>query len=84
MTANAFSTDSIPLPLDTKDAEPINIEKIHSEIYKEPKDAYYTQNPFAVFSSETGLDFNISMDEAKNIAANNVDTCTIPLKNTLS
>lgn len=80
MTANAFSTDAIPLPLDTKDAEPINIEKIHSEIYKEPKDAYYTQNPFAVFSSETGLDFNISMDEAKNIAANSVDTCTIPLK----
>ena len=35
--------------------------------YKEPVNAYYTQNPFTVYPSENGLDFNISLDEAKNI-----------------
>ena len=35
----------------------INIDKIYSEIYKEPVDAYYTQEPYAVYPSENGLDF---------------------------
>ena len=32
----------------------IDIDAIHNEIYKEPKNAYYTQNPFSVYPSENG------------------------------
>ena len=49
----------------SKQPSEINIEKIYNEIYKEPVDAYYTQDPFAVYPSENGLDFAISLDEAK-------------------
>ena len=71
----------IEITVKTQNPEPINIEKIHEEIYKEPVDAYYTQNPFTIYPSENGLDFNVSMDEAKNIIGNGTDTeYTIPLK----
>ena len=71
----------IEITVKTQNPEPINIEKIHEEIYKEPVDAYYTQNPFTIYPSENGLDFNVSMDEAKNIIGNGTNTeYTIPLK----
>lgn len=57
----------IEITVKSQTPDPIDIEKIHNEIYKEPVNAYYTQNPFTVYPSENGLDFNISLDEAKNI-----------------
>ena len=36
----------IELPVREADPEPINLEKIRKEIYKEPKDAYIEENPF--------------------------------------
>lgn len=59
--------NAIEITVKTQAPDPIDIEKIHNEIYKEPVNAYYTQNPFTVYPSENGLDFNISLDEAKNI-----------------
>ena len=71
----------IEITVKTQNPEPINIEKIHEEIYKEPVDAYYTQNPFTIYPSENGLDFNVSIDEAKNIIGDGTNTeYTIPLK----
>ncbi len=58
----------------------INIDKIYEEIYKEPVDAYYTQDPYAVFPSENGMDFAISLDEAKAMLEEQKDEYTIPLK----
>mgnify|MGYP001063935259 CR=1 FL=1 len=58
----------------------INIDKIYEEIYKEPVDAYYTQDPFAVFPSENGMDFAISLDEAKAMLEEEKDEYVIPLK----
>ena len=57
----------IEITVKSQTPDPMDIEKIHNEIYKEPVNAYYTQNPFTVYPSENGLDFNISIDEAKNI-----------------
>ena len=34
-----------------KNPTPLDIDKIHSELYMEPKDAYFTQNPYAIFPS---------------------------------
>lgn len=71
----------IELVVKSQSPNPIDIEKIHNEIYKEPVDAYYTQDPFAVYASENGLDFNISLDEAKAIiTAGGQEEYTIPLK----
>ena len=78
-----FSIINNPIEIAVKPQSPaaIDIEKIHVEIYKEPKDAYYTQDPFAVYPSENGLDFNISIDEAKNIIGDqSAEEYTIPLK----
>lgn len=78
-----FNIINEPIEIAVKSQAPqsIDIDKIHSEIYKEPKDAYYTQNPFSVYPSENGLDFNISIDEAKNILGDQTaEEYTIPLK----
>ena len=64
----------------SKQPSAIDIEKIYNEIYKEPIDAYYTQDPFAVYPSENGLDFAISLDEAKNMLLEEKDEYVIPLQ----
>ena len=58
----------------------LDIDAIHSEIYKEASNAYYTQNPYAVYPSENGLDFAISVDEAKALLQTEQEEYTIPLK----
>ncbi len=71
----------IELIVKTEQPNPIDIDKIHTEIYKEPVNAYYTTDPFTVYPSENGLDFNISIDEAKAlIASESKDEYSIPLK----
>lgn len=78
-----FTTISNPIEIVVKNEKPnqIDIEKIHNEIYKEPKDAYYTQNPFTVYPSENGLDFKVSIEEAKAILSDQTaEEYKIPLK----
>ena len=58
----------------------LNIDAIHSEIYKQPSDAYFTQDPYAVYPSENGLDFAISVDEAKAILQEKKEEYIIPLQ----
>ena len=71
----------IELIVKTEQPDPIDIDKIYNEIHKEPVNAYYTTNPFTVYPSENGLDFNISVDEAKAlISSENKEEYTIPLK----
>ena len=80
LVAYNYSTDSIEIPTLSAKASSINIDEIHNEIYKEAKDAYYTTNPLAVYPSSTGIDFSISIDEAKSLITGESDTYTIPLK----
>lgn len=75
-----YNTDSIEVPVFSKEANNIDIDAIHSEIYKEAQDASYTTNPYAVYPSSNGLDFNISIDEAKALITGDKDSYTIPLK----
>lgn len=71
-----------PLELITTKQSPnqINLDSIYNEIHKEPIDAYYTQNPYTVVPSENGLDFAISLEEAKNLLKENKSEYSIPLK----
>lgn len=71
----------VELVVKTQEPEKVDINRIHSEIYKEPKNAYYTQNPFTVYPSENGLDFKVSIEEAQNILGDqSLEEYSIPLK----
>lgn len=75
-----YENKSIELSTILKEPENIDIEKIHSEIYKEPVNAYYTTDPYVVYPHENGIDFNISLEEAKNILNEEKDEYVIPIK----
>lgn len=80
---SSLSCTDTPVEIIVKNASPnsIDIEAIHNEIYKEPVDAYYSKEPFTVYPSENGVDFKISVAEAKNIiSSEQKDEYTIPLK----
>lgn len=77
----SYEDKIIEIVVETKQPDPIDIEKVYEEIRKDPVDAYYTKEPFAVYPSENGIDFNISIDEAKSIiSSEQKDEYTIPLK----
>ena len=56
---------TIEIPVVNTNPEQINIEKIHEEICKEPQDAYFTKEPFAVYPEVNGINFDL--EEAKKI-----------------
>ena len=55
----------IEIPVETKTPQEIDIDKIHSEVYQEPQDAYYTKDPFTVYPEVEGIDFDV--EKAKEI-----------------
>lgn len=80
---STFSCKDTPVEIVVKTKQPdeINIEQIHNEVYKEPVDAYYTKEPFSVYPSENGIDFNVSLEEAKAIiSSEQKEEYNIPLK----
>lgn len=80
---STFSCKDTPIEIIVKTEQPdeINVEQIHNEIYKEPVDAYYTKEPFTVYPSENGVDFNVSLEEAKAIiSSEQKEEYIIPLK----
>ncbi len=38
----------------------IDIDKIHSEVYREMSNAYYTKEPYAIYVEQTGVDFDVN------------------------
>lgn len=68
----------IDLTLTTQKPERINLEHIYQEIYKEPKDAYLKDNK--VYPEVNGIDFSISLEEAKTLLTEEKDEYIIPLK----
>ena len=76
-----FTDKKIEIDTITKEPEKLDISKIHSEIKKDPKDAYYTTDPYVVYPSENGIDFEISEEEATNLVSNSTEKeIQIPLK----
>ena len=74
----AIQNDYIEIPVTTKTPEPIDVDKIHSEVYKEMQNAYYTKDPFEIHPEVEGVDFNV--DEVKAmIAAEDKEEYTVKL-----
>ncbi len=83
--ANEIQADTtarkIDIPVNEKKASAIDIDKIYSEVRCEPKDAYYETDPFKIYKEEDGVDFAISVDEAKEkISSEDKTEYRIPLK----
>ena len=57
--------EEIQIPVQEVEPEAIDLQKIHDEIYKEPQDAYVSQDPVQVHPHVNGVDFAISMEEAQ-------------------
>lgn len=73
-------TAQIEIPTIATEPNVINIDEIYKEVYKAAVDAHYTKEPMAVYPSSTGIDFNISIEEAKTMLAEPKDEYIIPLK----
>ena len=77
---NYIQDDVINIKVENVEPDPIDLQKIYEQIYKEPKDAYYIIEPFQIFPEENGVDFAISMEEANAIiSAGDQEEYIIPL-----
>lgn len=71
---------TLEIPVIVKLPAAIDIEKIYEEIHKEPKDAYYTKDPFEIHEHEQGVDFKISLEEAKQLLEEDKEEYIIELE----
>lgn len=77
---NSDNTFNISIPVKFAFSSNINIEKIYNEIYSEAQNAYIEKNPFNFHMNVNGVDFAISMEEAKSLLQTNSNRYIIPLK----
>lgn len=54
----SFTKKYIQIPTYTKYPDPIDIETIHNDVYREVQNAYYTIEPYAVYPDVRGIDFD--------------------------
>ena len=80
LTNLSYINNPITIEVKTQNPKEINVDEIYKDIHREPKDAYYTKDPYSIFPSENGVDFKISIEEAKQIVQNSEAECEIPLK----
>lgn len=69
--------ESIIIEVLETEPQNIDIDKIYNEIYTEPKNAYYTKDPFEIFPHVEGVNFD--KEEAKKILEKNKEEYEIPL-----
>lgn len=67
----------IEIPVQEKEPEPIDIDKIHEEVYTEVQDAYYTKDPFTVYPEVEGVDFDV--EAARELLKEDKEEYVIPL-----
>lgn len=79
---NAFKTNnkSFEIPVEQCERKEIDIDAIHTEVHKEAKNATYTTNPYQIYKEEDGLDFAISVEDAKKMILEDKEEYEIPLK----
>ncbi len=80
LTNLAYVNNPITIDVKTQSPKEVNVDEIYTEVHKDPKDAYYTKDPYKITPSENGVDFKVSIDEAKQTVQSAETECEIPLK----
>ena len=75
-----YLNEIIEIDTVSKAPKEININLIYNEVHKDAKDATYTPETHLVTAAENGVDFAITIDEAKELVKTAESECTIPLK----
>ena len=78
--ANSSGDNNVNIKTYFTNANKIDIQKIHDEIYKKPEDAYIIEEPFEIHVEQNGLEFKISIEEANKIILEDKEEYEIPLK----
>lgn len=73
------SQTELQIPVRVIAPDDIDIDKIHKEIYKEPKNATYNKEPFEIVPHQVGVNFSISLEDAQKILEEEKDEYVIPL-----
>ena len=78
-----FKNDKLEIPCKEVRADLIDMDKIYSEVHSEPQDAYYIEatetEKAKIFADVDGIDFAISIDEAKEKLSEETNEYMIPL-----
>lgn len=77
---NLNTDTTVNIPTKATIPEPINIEKISTEITKEAKDATFNKKTKHITPEVNGVKLGISLSEAKKMLSEDKDKYTIPLK----
>ena len=71
----------ITIPVIEKEPADIDIEKIYEEVHTEPQDAYIIEDPLEIVVDQDGIDFDITIEEAKELIESEYkEEYIIPLK----
>lgn len=73
-------TETFEIPVEEYEADEVNIDAIYEKIHKEPTDATFKNNPYEIIKEEDGLDFAISLEDARKLVSQEQESYTIPLK----
>ena len=76
----SYINGAIEISTISKEPDGLNIENIYNEIHKDAVDAHYDAETHVVYPEENGLDFKISLDEAKAMLNDPKEEYTIPLQ----
>ena len=70
----------VEIPATKESPEKINLDKIYSEVKKDPKDASYDEATGKLTLEENGVDFAITKEEASKLLLEKKEEYQIPLK----
>lgn len=70
----------IQIPVIEQKAAPIDMDAIYNEVRSDPQDAYIIEDPFQVVVDVDGIDFGITLEEAKALLEQAQAEYRIPLK----
>lgn len=65
----SYSKSYIKIPTYVKYPDQIDLDAIHTDVYKKMENAYFTTEPYAVFAEVTGVDFDV--ERVRNIINEN-------------
>lgn len=54
----SYSRKYIEIPTYATYPDPIDVDRIHQEVYRDPQNAYFTTEPYAVFPDVVGINFD--------------------------